>query len=352
MAELEGADRSFAFASGMAALAVVTRLVANGERIVAGDDIYGGTSRLLSQVVPKQGVEVVNVDTNDLLAVQRAITPNTKLVMLESPTNPRMQITDIAAISAMAHKAGAIVVVDNSIMAPVFQRPLDLGADICMTSATKFICGHSDVTGGILSVRDPKLADEVYFMQNSEGASLGPFDCWLCIRGLKTMSLRMEKQQQNAQAIAAFLKDHPAVTKVNYAGMAGTEGAELHWRQASGSGSLLSFTTGDVNISQTIVEESKLFKITVSFGNVASLISLPCFMSHASIPAEVRAARGLPDDLVRISAGVEDVDDLIADLKQAMDKAMPNVSPTRVVSLTREQELEQRIKELESQLGI
>jgi len=356
MAELEGASRAFAFASGMNALSVVTQLVGSGHRIVTGDDIYGGTSRLLSQVVPKYNIEVLNVDCCDLAAVEAAIDGNTKLVMIESPTNPRMQIVDIAAISKLAHTKGAkgcIVMVDNSIMAPVFQRPLDLGADISMTSATKFICGHSDVTGGILSVKDPELAKEVYFLQNSMGGGLGPFDCWLCIRGLKTMSLRMERQQHNAVRMADFLKKHPLVTKVNFAGMEGTPGAELHWRQASGQGSMLSFTTGDVNVSQVIVEETKLFKITVSFGNVASLISLPCFMSHASIPAEVRAARGLPDDLVRISAGIEDIDDLLADLAQAMDKAAKVAKKAaEEIGTSREKMLLARIQALEEKLGM
>ena len=286
MAELEGADRAFAFSSGMSALMTVTRLVKSGERIVTGDDIYGGTSRLLAQVVPKVGIEVVNVDMNDLDAVYRAVDGgNTTMVMLESPTNPRLQITDIRAISDHAHERGALVCVDNSIMAPVFQSPLALGADISMTSATKFIAGHSDVTGGILAVKGEALAKEVYFHQNAEGTLLGPFDCWLALRGLKTMSLRMTKQQENAVAIARWLESHPLVTYVNYPGLESNAGHALHASQARGGGSILSFRTGDVELSKIIVEESKLFKITVSFGGVSSLISLPCFMStHTSAP--------------------------------------------------------------------
>jgi cystathionine beta-lyase len=322
MAELEGADRAFAFSSGMSALMTVTRLVKSGERIVTGDDIYGGTSRLLAQVVPKVGIEVVNVDMNDLDAVYRAVDGgNTTMVMLESPTNPRLQITDIRAISDHAHERGALVCVDNSIMAPVFQSPLALGADISMTSATKFIAGHSDVTGGILAVKGEALAKEVYFHQNAEGTLLGPFDCWLALRGLKTMSLRMTKQQENAVAIARWLESHPLVTYVNYPGLESNAGHALHASQARGGGSILSFATGDVELSKIIVEESKLFKITVSFGGVSSLISLPCFMSHASIPAETRAARGLPDDLVRISTGIEDAKDLLVDLERAFEIA-------------------------------
>ena len=358
MAELEGADRAFAFSSGMSALMCVTRLVRTGERIVTGDDIYGGTSRLLAQVVPKVGIEVVNVDMNDLDAVKRAIDGGpTTMVMLESPTNPRLQITDIRSISDFAHAKGALVCVDNSIMAPVFQAPLDLGADICMTSATKFISGQSDVTGGILACRGEQLGKDIYFHQNAEGLHLGPFDCWLALRGLKTMALRMEKQQANAMVIALWLEAHPLVNFVNYPGLESNKGHELHKSQATGAGSILSFATGNVELSRIVVEQAELFKITVSFGNTSSLISLPCFMSHASIPAEVRAARGLPDDLVRISTGIEDVEDLIADLDAAFTAAARETGVRdfkRNGALTpaqqREDELLRRIAMLEAQL--
>lgn len=318
MAVLENADRAFAFSSGMSALMCVTRLVNAGERIVTGDDIYGGTSRLLAQVVPKVGIEVVNVDMKDLEAVRAAIEGgNTTMVMMESPTNPRLQVIDIEAIAKMAHDKGALVCVDNSIMCPTFQSPLALGADISMTSATKFIAGHSDVTGGLLACNGEELGKRIYFHQNAEGLHLGPFDCWLALRGLKTMQLRMERQQQNAMKLAQWLESHPRVQKVNYPGLKANVGHDLHFKQASGAGSIFSFTTGDVEFSKIVVEETKLHKITVSFGGTTSLISLPCFMSHASIPAEVRAARGLPDDLVRISCGIEDADDLLADLQYA-----------------------------------
>lgn len=325
MADLEGAHRSFAFTSGMAALAVAMRLVPAGGHIVTGDDIYGGTSRLLANVAPASGVAVSNVDMCDREAVRRAITPHTKLVWMESPTNPRMQIVDIAAIATMARSAGAISMVDNSIMAPIFQQPLALGCDISMTSATKFISGHSDVTAGILSVASEELAKKVYFLQNAEGAGLSPFDCWLCLRGLKTMSLRMERQQANCLAMALWLEKHPAVKRVHYAGLTSHPNYALHARQAAGGGSLLSFETGNVDLSRALSEHLKLFKVTVSFGSTSSLVSLPCFMSHASIPREVRQARGLPDDLVRLSAGIEDEKDLIEDLEQAMAKACSDV---------------------------
>jgi len=326
MRDLEGGDRAFAFTSGMAAIAVVCKLVGAGEHILAGEDIYGGTSRLLSQVVPTAGVSVSNVDMTDLAAVKAGIIPGkTKLVIVESPTNPRMQICDIRAIAEMARAAGAICCVDNSIMAPLFQRPLDLGADICMTSGTKFVGGHGDVTLGLLTVKGQELAKRVYFLQNAEGAGLAPFDCWLALRGLKTMGLRMERAAQNAEKIARFLAAHPLVKKVNYASLPGHPGVDIHSRQATCGGSLLSFETGSVEASKIIVEATQLYKVTVSFGSVTSLISLPCYMSHASIPAAVRAARGLPDDLVRISVGIEDAADLIADLEAAMTQAMSHI---------------------------
>jgi len=325
MADLEGAHRSFAFTSGMLALATAMRLVPAGGHIVTGDDIYGGTSRLLANVAPDSGVSVSNVDMCNLDAVRNAITPQTKLVWMESPTNPRMQVIDIASIARMARDAGAISMVDNSIMAPVFQQPLALGCDISMTSATKFIAGHSDVTAGILSVASEELAKKIYFLQNSEGGGLAPFDCWLCLRGLKTMALRMEKQQANCLAMATWLERHPAVKKVHYAGLPSHAGYALHSQQARGGGSLVSFETGNVDLSRALSEHLKLFKVTVSFGSTSSLVSLPCFMSHASIPKEVRAARGLPDDLVRLSAGIEDEKDLLADLEQAMAKACADV---------------------------
>ncbi|KAF8102103.1 hypothetical protein N665_0201s0390 [Sinapis alba] len=348
LAKLDKADRAFCFTSGMAALAAVTHLLNNGEEIVAGDDVYGGSDRLLSQVVPRSGVVVKRVNTTSLDEVAAAIGPLTKLVWLESPTNPRQQISDIRKIAEMAHAQGALVLVDNSIMSPVLSRPLELGADIVMHSATKFIAGHSDVMAGVLAVKGEKLAKELYFLQNSEGSGLAPFDCWLCLRGIKTMALRIEKQQlrtniqENARKIAMYLSSHPRVKKVYYAGLPEHPGHNLHFSQvlkrhltneslcsqhkitsqklqAKGAGSVFSFITGSVALSKHLVETTKYFSIAVSFGSVKSLISMPCFMSHASIPAAVREARGLTEDLVRISAGIEDADDLISDLDIAFN---------------------------------
>ncbi|KAI5682722.1 hypothetical protein M9H77_03950 [Catharanthus roseus] len=318
LAKLDKADRALCFTSGMAALSAVAHLVGTGEDIVAGDDMYGGSDRLLSQVIPKAGIVVKRVDTTNLDEVASTIGPRTKLVWLESPTNPRQQISDIHKIAEMAHAHGALVLVDNSIMSPVLSQPLELGADIVMHSATKFIAGHSDVMAGVLAIKGESLARDLYFLQNAEGSGLAPFDCWLCLRGIKTMALRVEKQQDNAQKIAEFLSSHPRVKKVNYAGLKGHPGRELHYSQAKGAGSVLSFLTGSLALSKHIAETTKYFSITVSFGSVKSLISLPCFMSHASIPPAVREARGLTEDLVRISVGIEDVNDLIADLDNAL----------------------------------
>ncbi|KAG6545203.1 hypothetical protein Mapa_013315 [Marchantia paleacea] len=317
LAKLDGADRAFCFTSGMAALTTVSHLCEAGQEILVGDDIYGGSDRLLSRLVPKNGVTVKRVDMGNLEEVRAAFGPKTRLVWLESPTNPRIMICDIRGIADIAHKFGALLMVDNSIMSPILSKPLELGADIVMHSATKFIAGHSDVMAGVLAVKGESLAKEIYFLQNAEGTGLSPFDCWLCLRGIKTMALRVERQQANAQKIAEFLLSHPRVKKVNYAGLPGHSGHDLHFSQSKGAGSVLSFTTGSLAVSKHIVESTKLFSITVSFGSVSSLISLPCFMSHASIPAHVREERGLHEDLVRLSVGIEDVDDLIADLEQA-----------------------------------
>ncbi|KAF9664599.1 hypothetical protein SADUNF_Sadunf16G0035200 [Salix dunnii] len=330
LAKLDKGDRALCFTSGMAALAAVTHLVRTGQEIVAGDDIYGGSDRLLSQVTPKAGIVVKRVNTSDLQEVASAIGPQTKLVWLESPTNPRQQISDIRKIAEMAHAHDALVLVDNSILSPVLSQPLELGADIVMHSVTKFIAGHSDVMAGVLVVKGQRLwlslilscisslGRDLYFLQNAEGSGLAPFDCWICLRGIKTMALRVEKQQENAQKIAEFLASHPRVKKVNYAGLPGHPGRDLHYSQAKGAGSVLSFLTGSLALSKHVVETTKYFSITVSFGSVKSLISMPCFMSHASIPAAVREARGLTEDLIRISVGIEDVNDLIADLDHAI----------------------------------
>lgn len=322
MAELEGGCRSFAFTSGMAALSAVSRLANSGDEIILSDDSYGGTYRLLSQVVSKNGIRVQYVDLSGENGPKRlasAISNTTKLVMMESPTNPMQRVCDIEQLANVTHQFGALLSIDNTMMSPILQNPIPLGADIVVHSATKFICGHSDTMSGIVITKTPEIAREIYFYQNAEGTGLSPFDCWLILRGIKTMSLRVLKAQENAMQVADFLFDHPQVTKVYYTNLLPKDAIDrqIHMSQARGCGSVICFQTNSLAFSQHIVSVTKLFKITVSFGSVNSLISLPGAMSHASIPEQVRKARAFPEDLIRLSIGVEDPKDLIRDLAHA-----------------------------------
>ena len=301
LADLENAKHACAFASGMAALTALTRIVRPGEEIIAGDDLYGGTVRLLERLLSHQNISVRYVDTTDSHELRKAVTTRTCLILIETPSNPLFRISDINALASIAKEAGAHLAVDNSMLSPIFQQPLNLGADIVVHSATKFLCGHSDVTAGALITNDPALHEQFAFQQNAEGAGLSPFESWLLLRGLKTLALRVERQSDSAQKIARFLRSRTEVTQVFYPGL----------------GAVISFTTGDDELSAEIVETTRLFKIAVSFGSVGSTISLPCRMSHASIPTALRDRLAPPSDLVRISVGIEDVDDLIADLDRA-----------------------------------
>jgi cystathionine beta-lyase len=332
IAALESGTRGFCFSTGLAAITAVTRLLSPGEEILACDDLYGGTYRLFSRILAKRGINVHYVDFTNLDAVAAAITTSTRLVYLESPTNPLLQIIDIAAVSDIAHHSEALVCVDNSTMSPYLQRPLELGADIVLHSATKFLCGHSDVMAGAVVVADEDLGQELYLIQNGEGAGLSPFDSYLLLRGTKTLSLRLDRQQSNAEAIAELLDAHPAVDRVYYPGLANDRQLAIHRAQASGDGAVLSFVTGDPEFSRTVVEATKLFAITVSFGGVNSTISLPNYMSHASIPAHLRQQKSIPADLVRISVGAEDVDDLIDDLSQAFEIAARQSTALRAIA--------------------
>jgi cystathionine beta-lyase len=320
IAALEGGAFACAFASGMAALVAVTRLVKAGEEILAGEDLYGGTVRLLSRVAPGLGLRVRHVDTTDPAAVAAAVSPETRLLLVETPTNPLLRIADLARLAEIAHARGALLAVDNSLLSPCLQRPLALGADLVIHSATKFLCGHGDVSAGAVVTDDPALHERLAFHLNAEGAGLAPFDSWLLLRGMRTLALRVERQGDTAARIAAFLAGHPRIEKVFFPALAPPEVRAVHERQASGWGSVVSFTTGDPERSKRIVEAARLFSIAVSFGSVGSSISLPCRMSHASIPAELRGRLGPPPDLIRLSVGIEDGEDLIADLARALEK--------------------------------
>jgi cystathionine beta-lyase len=318
LAKLEQAKYASAFASGMAAITSLTRLVRSGEEIIAGDDLYGGTVRLLERIAEIQNVVVRYVDTTNLAAVENSLTSRTRLILIETPGNPLFRVSDIKALSAIADRAGALLAVDNSMLSPIFQQPLKLGADIVIHSATKFLCGHSDVTAGAVITNDQEVHERLAFQQNAEGAGLSPFESWLLVRGLKTLALRVERQNQSAQKVAAFLVNHPLVSEVFYPGLENHPGHIVHRSQAKGDGAVVSFTTGNGRFSERLAEATHLFRIAVSFGSVGSTISLPCRMSHSSIPLALRDRLGPPADLVRLSVGIEDVDDLIADLEQAL----------------------------------
>jgi cysteine-S-conjugate beta-lyase len=318
IAALEGGRFACAFASGMAALAAVTRLVKPGEEILAGDDLYGGTVRLLSQVAPGLGIRVRHVDAADLAAVEAALSPATRLLLVETPTNPLLRIADLERLAGIVHAQGVLLAVDNSLLSPCLQRPLALGADLVIHSATKLLCGHGDVCAGAVVTDDENLHERLAFHLNAEGTGLAPFDSWLLLRGMKTLALRVERQCATATRIAEFLADHPKVEKVYFPALAPPCARAVHERQAKGPGQVVSFTTGDPETSRRIVESARLFAIAVSFGSVGSSISLPCRMSHASIPKELRGRLGPPPDLIRLSVGIEDAEDLIADLERAL----------------------------------
>ncbi|KAA0176971.1 hypothetical protein FNF27_01301 [Cafeteria roenbergensis] len=410
VAMLEAAHAAFAFSSGMAALNSVTRLLSSGDEMLVGSDIYGGMHRLVSRVTSMHGITVRKVDVTDVDAVRAAITDRTRMLHFESPSNPLMQIADVRALAKVCEEAKVIMSIDASMVPPVLMQCIPLGADIVVHSATKFLAGHSDTMAGVVCCRTEELAKRVAFYQNAEGTGLAPFDCWLVLRGIKTMALRVERAQSNAEQIALKLRKHPRVTAVHYAGLrplapdeekaliigkraalsnsevvkrrqltadrakpgAGAAAAPLgirhpsdslleylrvdidkthplptdeeledryvhgmaaydtHFKQASGGGTVMSFTTGSVHLSQRIVDALRMFKLTVSFGSCNSLVEMPCVLSHASVPAEQRT---IPEDLIRLSVGVEDVRDLLTDLMQAFELAThPHVHDVRLVS--------------------
>jgi cysteine-S-conjugate beta-lyase len=319
LAQLEDATHACAFSSGMAALTSLTRIVRAGEEIIAGDDLYGGTVRLLDRLASQQNIAVRYVDTTNIDAVRNTVSPLTKLILIETPGNPLFRIADIKQLSRIAQNAGAYLAVDNSMLSPVLQRPLNSGADIVIHSATKFLGGHSDVTAGALITNNAELHRQFSFQQNAEGSGLSPFESWLLLRGIKTLALRVERQNATAGKIARFLRGRSEITKVFYPGLEDHPGREIHKQQAEGDGAVISFTTGNDQFSTDLIEATKLFRIAVSFGSVGSTISLPCRMSHASIPHGLRDRLAPPSDLVRISVGIEDPRDLLADLENAFE---------------------------------
>ncbi len=320
MADLEGGATGHAFASGLAATDGILSLLSAGDHIVCAEDAYGGTIRMLRQIADRRGLTTTFVDTRDAKATQAALTPATKLVLMETPTNPLLRISDIAATAKVAHAGGALLAVDSTFMGPTQQHPLQHGADIVLHSATKFIGGHSDVLAGILVASDEAVGERLRFHQLAAGAVLSPFDCYLLLRGLKTLHLRTAAQSAAASQLAAKLEAHPAVDRVYYPGLATHPGHATHAAQASSGGSMLSFTCGgDLDAATRIVKATRLWQLAESLGAVESLIQIPAAMTHASIPAEMRRGTGLADDLIRLSVGVEDVQDLWADLKQALE---------------------------------
>lgn len=322
IAALEGGRHGLAFASGMAAEAAIMQLLKPGDHTVAVDDLYGGTYRLFRRVLEPMGLTFAFVDGSDLDAVKRALTPQTRLVWLESPTNPLLKLVDIEAVSALAHRHQGLVVVDNTFMSPYFQRPLALGADIVVHSATKYLGGHSDLIGGTLVVTRDDLYERLAFLQNAVGGVPGPLDAWLVLRGLKTLAVRMREHDRNARQVATFLSTHPRVERVFYPGMPDHPQRDLAQRQMSGFGGMISFEVkGGLESARKVVERTQLFTLAESLGGVESLIELPAAMTHASIPAETRRSHGVADGLIRVSVGLEDVADLISDLDRALSQA-------------------------------
>ncbi|MFW6092597.1 MAG: trans-sulfuration enzyme family protein [Pseudomonadota bacterium] len=319
VADLEGARFGFAFASGCIGAATTVHLLAPGDHVVCCDDMYGGTYRLFEQVFRRQGLEFSYVDLSDPAALGDALEPNTKMVWIESPTNPLMKLVDIAAVSDLAHRHGIMVMVDNTFLSPYFQRPLELGADLVLHSSTKYINGHSDLVGGLVVTDDERLAERLAFLSNTMGGIQSTFDAYLCLRSLKTLALRMQAHERNAFALARFLESHPHVSWVAYPGLPGHPQHELACRQATGHGGMLSFrVSGGLAQARRLLERVRLFTLAESLGGVESLIEHPALMTHASVPVETRQTLGIDDGLIRLSAGIETPGDLVADLEQAL----------------------------------
>ena len=319
IASLEEGKHGLAFSSGMSAITTITQMLNAGDHIICSDDVYGGTFRLFDKVLKKFNLEFDFIDLTNLQSLERYIKNTTKLVWLESPSNPLLKLIDIEATARIAKSRGIVTVVDNTFATPFFQKPLKLGADIVMHSTTKYLNGHSDVIGGALVMNDQELYNKLQFLQNAAGGVPGPFDCFLVLRGIKTLAIRMERHAGNALKIAQFLENHPKVRKVIYPGLTSHPQHELAKRQMTGFGGIVTFfIKGGLEAARKFLERVKVFSLAESLGGVESLIEHPAIMTHASLPKEVREKIGISDELIRVSVGIENVDDLIGDLKQAL----------------------------------
>ncbi|WP_188204118.1 cystathionine gamma-synthase [Desemzia incerta] len=316
--DIEGGVKGFAFASGSAGTHTIFSLFSQGDHIIVGDDVYGGTYRLINSVLKRLGLTFTVVDMSDLTTIEPAILPETKAVFLESPTNPLLKITDIQAVAEIAKKHDLITIVDNTFATPYHQRPLTLGADIVLHSASKYLGGHSDIVAGLVTTSDSQIAEQIGFLQNAIGGILGPQDSWILQRGIKTLGIRMDAHEKNAAAIVEYLDNHAAIEKVYYPGLESHVGHEIAKKQTSGFGGMVSFELKEGLSAKAFVEKLELITLAESLGAVESLIEIPALMTHGSIPKEDREKSGIKDELVRFSVGLEDAEDLIADLEQAL----------------------------------
>ena len=323
IAELEGGTAGFAFASGMAATSTVLSLFSKGDRIIISSNVYGGTFRVLDKVFKNLGISYSIEDTTDLEGLDKKIAPDVKALFVESPANPLLTVTDLAGVAAIAKKHGILTIVDNTFMTPYLQRPLELGADIVVHSATKYLGGHSDLVAGLAVVKDKGLAERLAFTQNAVGAVLGPFDSFLLIRGIKTLGVRLDRHVENAERIARYLQNHEAVKNVYYPGLSTAQGYEINKRQAKNGGAMISFELHEGYDIKKFFKSLHLISLAESLGGVESLVCHPATMTHASIPKDIREKVGITDGLIRLSVGIEKVDDLITDLNSAIVAASP-----------------------------
>lgn len=321
IAELEGGHRGFAFATGMAAVSACFMTLSKGDHIVITEDVYGGTYRFVTKVLPRFGITHTFADFTDVEAVRAAVTPATKLLYMETPSNPTLGITDIRAVVEVAKEHGALTFLDNTFMTPLHQRPLDLGVDVVIHSATKFLSGHSDIVAGLVVTKDAELSDQIYFIQNSFGSCLGVQDAYTLIQNMKTTAVRFNESARVAGVLAAFLESHPLVEKVYYPGLSSHPGADIHEKQATSGGAVLSFTLPSYEVAKAFVEAMKIPVFAVSLGGVESILSYPAKMSHAAMEPEERLKRCITDGLFRFSVGLENEFDLLEDFKQALEKA-------------------------------